>query len=562
MSIINYGMRSLVKYGFSLTIVVLLQTAFSSFASPGEVVILTDRTFALSGDTVWFTVSCVRDGSMPGNVVHVLLENRFRRTVKKVMVVTVNGTGDGYMPLPDSLSTGMYHFRPLISSSRDKMEFTASSLSIINRFDNAVDSFPVRDMGRLTTHQTIKEVSFDISREYAAPGDKVEVEIVLPANFRQSVRELVISAGLAIPDYNPGPAWYTERPHPGINARLKPLPPESDGFFIEGWVQSSGGMDFPERSLVMLSISDTIPYFDYYMAGQDGYFRFKLNHTYGEADIYLQAIGDDGRERSVSLAGDLNITEERDDLTLVRLNEDAQRFAGDMLQAALYERIFNGELFYRSSQLIRKDLYPEPFYGVPDMRVIPAEFIELPDFTEISRELLPGVRFRQRGGGFTLQVLDFDGKNYFNNSPLRLINGIPVFSEKLLSHLKSSDILHIDVVRHERVFGDISFKGIVSVILREKSIGWLSDQKGLSEFHIPCLQIPVKYNFQLADRNHVPGNVPDLRRVFLFEKINLSLESHSFTIRTSDLKGHVYIRLAGVTQQGDPFELTKKVVVK
>lgn len=555
-------MRILVKYGFSLTIMVLLQTAFSAFASQGEVVVLTDRTFALSGDTVWFTVSCVQDASLPGNVIHVLLENRFGKTVKRVMVVTVNGTGDGYMPLPDSLSTGIYHFRPLISSSRGKKEFTASALCVINRFDETVESIAVRNMEVLTTDQSLPEVSLHISREYVAPGDEFEVNILLPDTFRQSVRELVISVGLAIPGFNPGPAFYSERFYSGNNADHKLLPPESDGFFMEGWVRSSDGLELPAKSMVLLSISDTIPYFDYYMAGQDGYFRFNLKNIYGEADIYLQAIGDDGRERSVSLVSDFNSGGEKDDLTFIRLNEDAQRFAGDMLQAALYERIFTGDHFYRSSRLIRKDLFPEPFFGVPDMRVVPAEFMELPDFTEISRELLPGVRLRHRNGEIAVQVLDLGGKSYFNNSPLRLINGIPIFSEKLLSNLKSSDILYIDLVRHERIFGDISFKGIVSVVLREKGLGWLSEQKGLYEFHIPCLQIPVKSNFQRDDRNHDSGNLPDLRRVFLFERINLSEESHRFTVRTSDLKGHVYIRLAGVTHQGNPFELIKKVMVK
>jgi hypothetical protein len=87
-----------------------------------------------------------------------------------------------------------------------------------------------------------------------------------------------------------------------------------------------------------------------------------------------------------------------------------------------------------------------PFYGKPTIRVIPDEFIDLPDFREISREILPGFQYRIKNDEIIFRMFNRTQKLYFEEEPLRLINGIPVFNNDLFTGLKSTDINYIDLV--------------------------------------------------------------------------------------------------------------------
>ena len=43
-----------------------------------------------------------------------------------------------------------------------------------------------------------------------------------------------------------------------------------------------------------------------------------------------------------------------------------------------------------------------------------------------------------------------------------------------LVNLKSSDISYIDIVKSERIYGDIILKGVLAVSLHDKSNSWLA----------------------------------------------------------------------------------------
>jgi hypothetical protein len=201
------------------------------------------------------------------------------------------------------------------------------------------------------------------------------------------------------------------------------------------------------------------------------------------------------------------------------------------------------------------------FYGISDRRIVPSEFINLPDFSEISRELLPAAKFRRHENQFSFRIFDDLEHNYFEKSPLRLINGVPVFDDNLLYRLKSTDIRTIDLIYQERIFGDISFKGVIAIVLNENAGDWLSEQKNLCRFTIPCLQIP-QASGNTIHPDPTPGNhFPDFRRVFLFQRAGIS-ETQSFSFRVSDLKGTVVVKIEGITTDNEPFAITREILVQ
>lgn len=542
---------------------IILILAASGKPWAGGIYILTDRTWALSGDTVWFALINGQEIRDQGNVVHVQLENRFDQTVNSVRVILRNGSGEGYIPVPDSLSTGRYIIRAFNSSMiRQKVEETPGTLlTVVNRFAEDVVSVPGPSGLPVISPVSVPGVFLQVNPSPAGHREKVQVQVTIDEDIRKQIKEVVVSAELAGSQVETSgqlivsPVSFRE-PYGD-----DPFPVEQDGFYIEGRVVSESGESLPGRSLVLLSIPDSIPYFDYCFAGSNGHFRFKLKNAYGTAEIFLRAIGRDTQSLQVELSGDvLSGVHSVYDKPII-LDEQWTKYTKDVLEAGWFSRVFSQETRYIDPFFIMEPVYPEPFYGVPDKRVYPSDFIELENFMEISRELLPGVRFRSRDDQYALHILNDLDRNYFTSSPLRLINGIPVFNDNLLYRFNSSDIQHIDVIYRERIYGDISFKGVLALVLSETAGDWLSEQKNLRRFTISCLQVPVE-PASLRQPAGLARNVPDFRRVFLFDRLSPEETMKTYEFTTSDLKGDIVVRVQGITYDNQLVELTGKLKVQ
>jgi hypothetical protein len=200
-----------------------------------------------------------------------------------------------------------------------------------------------------------------------------------------------------------------------------------------------------------------------------------------------------------------------------------------------------------------------PFYGHPDKSVNLDDFFELPDFREISRELLHGVQYRNRDGNITIRMLNLDENVYFENEPFRLINGIPVFRNRQLSSFGSAEIDKIDYAMEERLFGDLKFTGVLAIYLKDKSNRWLAQQSNIFRFTVPFLQPSHEPGYFSPPEND--KNIPDLRTVYFWQRVPTG-EKKQIEFLLSDIKGKVEISVAGVTKNGKIFNSSEIIEIK
>lgn len=555
--------------GFRIIGVFLWLTGLFLAASPGTVradsgsaVLFTDRTWALSGDTLWFRVSWAGDINAMGNVIHVQLENLSNEIIAGVMVTIDDKRGEGYIPVPDSLATGVYWLRGYSGYSRNDESATILSrlVTVLHRFDRDIQELIVPS-SVIPVNGTVPDdlVKLQLNQDFWSHGETISFSVELDNGAGQLVRDLTVSTFLDMPVPIDLTGHYETSVTPALTVQGLKFPPEKNGFLVEGVVRPKLGESLPERSLVMLSISDSIPYFDYYVTDEKGYFQFMLSSAYGTAEIFVRAVSENGQELYADLTEGLLTGSEIPGISNKQLSQDEVSELTNVLESAWFERIFGGEAVWHEPEFRMDHPFGQAFYGEPYQRVYPAEFFDLPDFTEISRELLPGVRFRQRDNRFNIQLLNLAEKFYFENSPLRLINGIPVYDNDLLHGLNSNDISYIDIILQERVFGDISFKGVLAIYLNEGNEEWIQGQHNLGRHLIPCLQIKKTGQYSKAISGNGLDQLPDLRRVFLFEPIDTSAGRTIFSFQPSDLKGTLVVRIEGITHDNEPFEIIRKI---
>lgn len=548
----------------------LITTGFTiskTCANPGNqgLYLLSDRSWAISGDTVWFKVIAANPAGERGNVVHVQLESLQNEPVSRVMIVVVNGLGEGFIPVPDSLRTGTYWLYAYTSSMRNSENISAPAklLTVFHRFDETIESISIPESNDIARQQMPLQ-DIDIRLNSTTIGTRGQVNINLEFNNEvlSQLKDLVVSASLEDPLSATIDKFYSRGLKSHTSGEAKPFPPEYNGFLIEGRVLPIAGSQLPPKSMVILAIPDSIPWFDYYLANDDGYFRFTLKNARGTAGIFIRAITEGNQELGIELEKGMITGNEHLSVSEQILIPSQAQWIKSISEAAWYEKVFLGEQTWREVFFEMKHPYAIPFYGKANRRVILAEFIELPDFQEISRELLPGVRYRRRGNSTTLQLMDNGERMYFEKNPLRLINGIPIFDDGLLYRFKSSDIEYIDIINEERIFGDISFKGVLALSLTDRENNWIAGQKTLYSFSVPCLQVSQPPSYMAKYGQALPANIPDFRKVFLFERINREQPETAFQFRASDLKGNIVVKLQGITLNNEPFETTRKIEVQ
>ncbi len=219
-------------------------------------------------------------------------------------------------------------------------------------------------------------------------------------------------------------------------------------------------------------------------------------------------------------------------------------FTVDNVEATTLGKIFNyHEIAIDKTSANQKKDYP--FYGVPSEVIHPDLFIDLPDFTEISRELLPGVKFRAYNRIPTMQILNPATQNYFTDQPLVLLNGIPVQDLNVIKNLSSKDIDRIELCRSERFYGNLSFQGVVAIYSAKKDYKQ-SSADDLVNLNMDAVQPDASVNAP----GELSPNEPDLRKILLWKPNIRPDQTISIDFRTSDLKGNYVLIVRGRTRNG------------
>lgn len=203
------------------------------------------------------------------------------------------------------------------------------------------------------------------------------------------------------------------------------------------------------------------------------------------------------------------------------------------------------------------------FYGEVDKTVELDEFIELPDMEEVFRELLPGVRLRDRDGSPEIRVVEIEEDylsgdrftRYQDEGPLMLINNVPVFDPALIVTLDPSQVTRIDIVYGKRsIFGEnvlqeYPFKGILAFTTREQVVQE-SELKAIHRFELQGMQ--PSWSFAAVNASEWPANTPDLRDLLYWEASHTPDDHGEIALDfyTSDLDSDYYVEIQGITDEG------------
>ncbi|WP_321346588.1 hypothetical protein [uncultured Draconibacterium sp.] len=521
-----------------------------------ELVVFTDRDFCISGDTLWIKIYVPKEAHPFGNIVHLQLESQSGNLIGSRALKCIDTHAEGYIPVPDSLQTGLYFVHAFFNAQRNNsaLKCVGKSVYIYNRFEEEIDRLPV-----LENKEAVVEVSdagegirINVDNSSYNRRDKLTGRIDVDEN---EFVYLVASAQMIEPFSHQNIDFLNF----GMKGTNKNIPAfvENDGIMFSGQMSDKQSGDAASE-LVMLSVAGNETYFDYYFPDSLGVFHFFLRDATGIADLILQPLTVSEKSYDIRITPNFmsGVQQLKFDTTFV--NPKQAEVIENSIKGTFFNKLFSGVSITKNESFEMPNPYGMPFYGNVDYHVVPDDFIDLPDFKEISRELLVGLQYRDRNDEVTFRMLNYTREKFFDSEPLRLLNGVPVFKNSFFQNLQSTQIASIDLVKTERVFGDLRFKGVMAVSLKDKSNSWLAQQPNIFQLKMPCIQYPMQAEYSSQEKDITQ---PDTRHQFLNQTLDLS-GNRPFSFQLSDVKGELEIKVEAVTKSGEIYKTSKIISVQ
>ncbi len=331
-----------------------------------------------------------------------------------------------------------------------------------------------------------------------------------------------------------------------------PLAMEESGITVSGSITNEE--DQPAANQTILLSSPQLPQV-FRWAVSDSLGNFEINNlsVQGKHQGYLKLNDTLGQQHTLKLASAQPLPRQWHRLNFITEHPYPKEKA-----------LVNELAKYRVAQMPDQAAQPnEAFYGKPDKTIVLQDFTKMPDMTEVFRELLPGVRLRDRDGYQEIRVIETledyltgETLNRFQEEgPLLLVNNVPIFDPEFIVNLDPDVVTKIDILYGKRsifgenIFQELEFSGIVAFTTSKPVIDE-QQSYGLTAFNLHGFNTLL----ETAQSIDLPKRSPDLRDVLYWGPMINTDEDGNFKIKfnTSDVPSDFIIEIQGLSEDGQP----------
>jgi hypothetical protein len=194
------------------------------------------------------------------------------------------------------------------------------------------------------------------------------------------------------------------------------------------------------------------------------------------------------------------------------------------------------------------------FYAEPDKRYVLDDYTRFTTLEEIIREYVLAVNVSKREGKFHLAVTDSYSRQKFDNDPLVLLDGVPVFDiNRFMTESDPLKMYKLDVITKRYFFGYQSFDGILNFVTYKGDLGGYELDPHAIAIDYEGLQLQRKFYAPVYEtEQQVSGHLPDFRNLLFWSpeiKTNAAGKQEQ-VFYTSDIPGKYVIVAQGLDTSG------------
>lgn len=513
--------------------------------------LLTDREAYVSGEQMLVKVYHPSDNL--SKIVYLDLINPFGDRVAGATLEFNGDQASGFLTLPDSISTGSYLLRSYLKKSASKTRIIRN-IWITNRFTGLEKT---KQLNRVVSKKPITENATDQIEitgidTILSTKNNASAKIRLDNKIMSQIDgPLLISVAQSTPEFE-SVSFVSE------SANGKDGMAEKKGVVLSGLITDKKTSAPVAGATVYMTVPDSIPGFQYYLTQTDGRFYFQLEGYTGQVEAFVECFSKTPAQRLKITMDELFApADSMPVFSALPLTDDFKNAAAQNVDAVTFQKIFEQNRL-KLEQAATKTPETYPYYGVATNIVDPQLFIDLPNFSEISKELLPGVKYRNYNNEPTIRVMNPAQHSYFEETPLLLINGIPIQNVNVIKDMGTSDIKRVDILQSERFYGNQRFPGVVAIYSMKNDYSRIPETDQFIRVKFDAAQVKSA----LQQPAISDPSIPDLRQVLYWNPETPVSESISVNFKTSDVLGKYSIRIHGKLADGTLFGSEKHFEVK
>jgi hypothetical protein len=551
-----------------LLTVLLCIPVFAQKSGTETIYMHTDRTVYTAGETIHYKLYLL-DGATqkPSNlskIGYILIRNTFQAPTIKCRVNIVSGFSSGSISIPDTISSGVYQlvaYTNLMKNNNEK-PFFRNEIVIINSFDNDFNfKLPVENTKtgvdsihypfRITTNKTI----YNKREKVVVHIDKANIK----ANLSVSVSE---DSNIKTSNNSIFETLVKFRNQPVNKAISTNYLPERSGKIIRGRVLDTVTGENIDKAIVLLSCVDTVPNLQYAITNSNGVFQMQLSDYHEGKELFFTV-------RNMPINQHWKIETENEfaqsELWKPELKCDLTNYKSFLTKsqnmAYINSSYESGNDTTESRESAKKAICPQ-FYYCPVRTVLPADYTSMNDFKEIVTELFPEISISKEKRIYKVSVLNGSQKMFSGEGIAIFMDGVYVDDVEKIMKLGSEQIKKIDVLNTERVFGNLVYKGVISIITKSTEI----EKTTPSSYSLRMKNDKTNsYDNYIVERPDTISNktFPFFRQL-LYWNPDIEIkeqESTCFDFITSDNEGIFILKIEGITDDGQPISFSKNIQV-
>ncbi len=327
--------------------------------------------------------------------------------------------------------------------------------------------------------------------------------------------------------------------------------PEYNGHIISGKI-TDGRTGLPGKKIDgFLSVPGTGIQFRNAISNSQGRIKFEMKNFYGSQEIIVQTNTQQDSGYRVDISSPFVDQYSANPLPYFSLPE---KNLHSLLYGSINTQVQNLYVGNKLQQFRMPMTDSVGFYAPPDEKYLLDDYTRFTTLEEIITEYVLAVNISKRAGKFHLVVTNRFTKQKFDNDPLVLIDGVPVFDiDKFMTNVDPLKINKLEVVERKYFFGYQSFDGILNFTTYKGDLaGYELDPHAIATDY-EGLQLQRKFYSPRYETEELSGShLPDFRNLLFWApeiKTNIyGKQEEGFY--TSDLPGRFAIMVQGLDASG------------
>jgi len=539
-----------------------------------------DKIVYVAGENIHYKVYVVNGKSplqVPESKILYFVLSEHKNGKQILWRINLNkSTLHGFYQLPESMNAGVYQLAAYTNRIRESVpeNIFSQELFILNLARETPDSIYMPVSNAVTDNQTrlvtIPDNQPDIrlraSKSVYRTNDKVVLEINMDNLQLNDTANLSLSVLIETPFsgilQNTNIVEQFNR-YKEINDKPFFNGLENYAYILNGQVLNKNDGSPVKDARILLAVVDSVsPKIMYSAADSEGNFRFYLNQFYDNKEIILQLADNtenpdilwDIEKKSIPYPGSSDIS--------VPLSTEQMAFLNQAKDIRLIETVYTEEIIGEKKPETMSGI---SYFACPDIIIVPADYTEMVNFKEITANIIPQLKLKNRKDNYYLEVYN-DSKGALNENNLVLLNGVPFRDINYIATLGTQDIQRIEIINSSRFLaGDLKYNAVVSIYTHDMKIlePYIKNQTLVLQNTVAVTDEENENNEYVAPAQS-RSRFPDFRSNLYWNPDLKVCGNNKVTVEftTSRLAGKSNAKIQGITSSGIPLDASVSFSVK